>query len=213
MSKRNLSLLVVSGLAAMLSAPAALAADAVNYNNDYAEPAPLETEQDWSGNYVGAQIGASSSKFPDPFSNRTGALMGVVVGKNFQNGKFVYGGELEGNFAEAEHRLGNGGTLQQSWSGVAKAKAGVALDKTLVYGTLGYGATKFKPKGTVTSDSQWEGGVLLGAGVEQQISGPLSAKVEYDYMRFGDVKTEVAGKDQRDNLKNHAIKAGLNYKF
>ncbi|GGA84722.1 outer membrane protein [Brucella endophytica] len=213
MSKRPLSLAFVAGLAATLSAPVALAADLGNYNNDYSEPAPLDSGTDWSGNYVGAQIGASSSEFPNPFSNRTGALGGLVVGKNFQNGKFVYGGELEGNFAEAEHRLGRGGTLQQSWSGVAKAKAGVALDKTLVYGTLGYGVTKFKPKGTVTSGSDWEGGVLLGAGVEQQISGPLSAKVEYDYMRFGDVKTEVAGRDQRDNLKNHAIKAGVNYKF
>ncbi|RCS24575.1 porin family protein [Phyllobacterium salinisoli] len=212
MSRRNLYLAALAGLVATLPVAAASAAD-LGTGDYYADPAPLDTAQDWSGNYVGAQIGASSSEFPNPFSNRTGALGGVVVGKNFQNGKFVYGGELEANFAEAEHRLGRGGTLQQSWSGVAKARAGIAMDKTLIYGALGYGATKFKPKGTVTSGSDWEGGVLLGAGVEQVISGPLSVKAEYDYMRFGDVKTEVGGRTQRDNLSNHAIKAGVNYKF
>lgn len=213
MLRRNLHLAALAGLAATLAAPAALAADLGGYNDYYSDPAPLDMPEDWSGSYVGAQIGASSSQFPSPFSNRTGALGGVVAGKNFQNGKFVYGGEVEANFSEAEHRLGRGGTLQQSWTGAAKARAGVAMDKTLVYGTLGYGVTKFKPKGTVTSGSDWEGGVLLGAGIEQKLSGPFSVKAEYDYMRFGDVKTEVAGRTQRDNLSNHAIKAGVNYKF
>ncbi|PRD41068.1 porin family protein [Phyllobacterium phragmitis] len=212
MFRRNLYLAALAGLVATLPPAAASAAD-LGTDDYYADPVSFDTAHDWSGNYVGAQIGASSSQFPSPFSNRTGALVGVVAGKNFQNGKFVYGGEIEANFAEAEHRLGNGGTLQQSWSGVAKARAGVAMDKTLVYGTLGYGATKFKPKGTVTSGSNWEGGVLVGAGVEQVISGPLSVKAEYDYMRFGDVKTEVAGRNRRENLSNHAIKAGVNYKF
>lgn len=168
---------------------------------------------DWSGNYVGAQIGASSSRFPSPFSSRTGMLGGAVIGKNMQSGNIVFGGELEGNFAEAEHRIGKGGVLQQSWNGNVKAKVGYAFDKTLVYATAGYGATKFKTKGNASSAPGWEGGALVGIGVEQAISGPLSLKAEYDYQRFNDVKSRVNGVQQSNDLKNQSIKAGLNYRF
>lgn len=192
---------------------AARAADAiVNDNYNYNEPVDTGAK-DWTGNYVGGQFGASSSKFPSPFSDRTGALMGVVAGRTVQSGKFVMGGELEANFAEAEHRIGHGGELQQSWNGNAKAKAGIAIDQTLVYGTLGYGATKFKGKGKTTDAPGWNGGVVLGAGVEQVVSGPLSVKAEYDYQRYSGVKSEVNGVSQKNDLNNHSLKAGLNYRF
>ena len=54
---------------------------------------------------------------------------------------------------------------------------------------------------------------MIGAGVEQALTGPLSVKAEYDFQRFNDVKSRVNGVEQRNNLKNHSIKAGLNYKF
>ena len=57
MLRRNLHLAALAGLAATLAAPAALAADLGGYNNDYySDPAPLDMPEDWSGNYVGAQI-------------------------------------------------------------------------------------------------------------------------------------------------------------
>ncbi|MBC2885807.1 porin family protein [Ochrobactrum sp. CM-21-5] len=194
-------------------AGSAFAADMMGAT-DYSYNDPVTAgPHDWSGNYVGAQIGASSSRFPSPFSSRTDVLGGLVAGKNMQSGNIVFGGELEGNFAEAEHRIGKGGKLQQSWNGNAKAKIGYAFDRTLVYGTAGYGVTRFKAKGNTTSAPGWEGGVLVGAGVEQALSGPLSVKAEYDFQRFNDVKSEVNGVAQRNNLKNHSIKAGLNYRF
>ncbi len=201
------------GAATMAFAVPAFAADMMD-SNDYSYNEPVaQGPHDWSGNYVGAQIGASSSKIPGPFTNRTGVLGGLVAGKNVQSGNFVFGGEVEANFAEAEHRIGRGGSLQQSWNSNAKVKAGYAFDKTLVYGTLGYGVTRFKAKDNTTSAPGWEGGALVGAGVEQALSGPVSLKAEYDFQRFGDAKSEVNGVSQRNNLKNHAIKAGVNYHF
>lgn len=208
---RKLNILMISLSAAFLAAPAANAADYLD-NNDYSYDSS-SAGTDWSGNYVGAQIGASSSKFPSPFSSRTGALLGAVAGKNFQAGNFVFGGEVELNFAEAEHNIGNGGRLQQSWNAAAKAKAGYAMDKTLVYGTLGYGTTKFKAQEDTTKAPGWEGGVLVGAGIEQKINGPLSIKAEYDYMRISNVKSEVNGVKQTNKLHNHMLKAGVNYNF
>ena len=112
------------GAAIVAFAGAAFAADMMGAT-DYSYNEPVASgPHDWSGNYIGAQIGASSSKVPGPFTNRTGALGGVVVGKNMQSGNVVFGAELEGNFAEAEHRIGNGGSLQQSWNGNATGKVG-----------------------------------------------------------------------------------------
>ncbi|MGU3577204.1 outer membrane protein [Brucellaceae bacterium C25G] len=208
----KMRIMMMSLSAAILAAPAAVhAADYVN--NDYSYDTPSSASSDWSGNYVGAQIGATSSKTPSPFSSRSGVLMGAVAGKNIQTGNFVFGGEVELNFGEAEHKIGNGGRLQQSWNAAAKAKAGYAMDRTLVYGTLGYGTTKFKPKGDTTKGPGWEGGVLIGAGVEQKLTGPLSVKAEYDYMRFSNVKSNVNGVRQTNKLHNHMLKAGLNYNF
>ncbi|MBB4094300.1 porin family protein [Ochrobactrum pecoris] len=212
MLKRSITAAAL-GAAILAFTGSAFAADVMGAT-DYSYNDPVASgPHDWSGNYIGAQIGASSSKFPSPFTNRTGALGGVVVGKNMQSGNVVFGAELEGNFAEAEHRIGHGGSLQQSWNGNAKGKVGYAFDKTLVYGTAGYGVTRFKAKDNTTSAPGWEGGALVGAGVEQALSGPLSVKAEYDFQRFSDVKSRVNGVEQRNNLKNHSIKAGLNYKF
>lgn len=205
--------LMISLSATMLTAPvASSAADYLN-NNDYSYDSSASSSSDWSGNYIGAQIGASSSKMPSPFSSRSGVLLGAVAGKNIQAGNFVFGGEVELNFAEAEHDIGNGGRLQQSWNAAAKAKAGYAMDNTLIYGTLGYGTTKFKAQRATTKAPGWEGGVLVGAGVEQKLSGALSVKAEYDYMRISNVKSEVNGVNQTNKLHNHMLKAGLNYHF
>lgn len=211
---RHISVLSTAALAVILAQAPALAADA--FNNDYSyndSSMSYDAPATWEGNYVGAEIGATSSKFPSPFSSRTSALGGIVAGKNFQSGNFVYGGEAELSFGEAEHKIQNGGRLQQSWSGVVKAKAGYAMDKTLVYGTLGYGTTKFKPKDNVTSGSKWSGGVQMGAGLEQQLTGPLSVKAEYNYTRYNGVKTDVNHTRYENNLKNHTLKAGVNYRF
>jgi len=201
------------GVALVAFAGPSFAADVMG-NNDYTYNEPVTSgSHDWSGNYIGAQIGASSSRVPGPFTNRTGLLGGAVIGKNMQSDNLVFGAELEGNFAQAEHRIGNGGSLQQSWNGNAKGKVGYAMDKTLIYGTAGYGVTKFKAKDATTSAPGWQGGALIGAGVEQAISGPISVKAEYDFQRFNDVKSKVNGNTQYNNLKNHSIKAGVNYRF
>ncbi|WOC17094.1 outer membrane protein [Pseudochrobactrum sp. MP213Fo] len=210
---RNLTLFATAAIAFAVAQTPAIAADALNNYNYNDTTTSYDAPATWEGNYVGAQVGTTSSTTPSPFSSRSSALGGIVAGKNFQSGNFVYGGELEANFGEAEHKIQNGGRLQQSWSGIGKVKAGYAMDKTLVYGTVGYGATRFKPKDNVTSDSQWAGGVLLGAGVEQQLSGPLSVKAEYDYMRHNGVKTDVQNERVSNNLKNHAVKLGVNYRF
>lgn len=80
MLKRTFTAVALSAGIFAIAAPA-FAADMMG-SNDYSYNEPVAAgPHDWSGNYVGAQVGASSSKIPGPFTNRAGVLGGVVAGK------------------------------------------------------------------------------------------------------------------------------------
>ncbi|ODT08326.1 MAG: hypothetical protein ABS58_02910 [Mesorhizobium sp. SCN 65-20] len=211
MTKRNLFLVLFAGLAPF-SMPAAMAADVAS---NYYAPQESSAGYDWSGTYAGAHGGITKDGFPNPFSDKTGWQIGAQTGINFQSGMFVYGGELEGSYSNgATYNIGNGAKLERNWDAAAKVRAGVALDRTLVYGTAGYGVTKFDPKRNVTSGDNWEGGLLLGAGVEQALGEKLSAKAEYNHVDYGKVTSTVAGVGRSSKeLSSQTLKLGVNYRF
>lgn len=213
MTKRNLFLVLFAGLAPFAMPMAANAADVAS--DYYAQQQTSDAAYDWSGIYAGINGGAASSGFPNPFSNKSGWQLGGQVGTNFQSGVMVYGAELEGDYSNgSKYKLGRGAELERTWNGAAKVRAGVSLDRTLVYGTAGYSMAKFKPKGTVISDDKWEGGYMVGGGIEQAFAGGISAKAEYNYVNYGDVTSVVAGGARRsDDLASHSVKMGLNYRF
>lgn len=209
MSKRKLYLAVLAGLAPFAMPVLAQAADVAQ---DYSQDS--SGAYDWSGIYAGAHVGVSNDGFPNPFSNKTGWSLGGQVGTNFQSGMFVYGAEMDASFSNGtRYNIANGAQLERSFDAAAKARAGVALDRTLVYGTAGYGVTKFTPKHNVSSGDNWEGGLLLGAGVEQAISDKVSGKIEYNHVGYGKVRSVVGGVKQSDELDSNTLKAGLNYRF
>lgn len=212
MSRNYFALVTLAGLAASIASYAGAADMAAGY-----EPSggAEDVAYDWSGVYAGIQGGVQSKGVPNPFSSRSGWTLGGQVGANLQTGPLVYGGELDGTYSTgADIRLGDGAELEQKMTGLAKLRAGVSLDRTLIYGTAGYGWTKLKPKGTVVSDDQWKGGFVVGAGVEQAFAGRTSLKVEYLMHRLSDVKTTVAGGATRsDDVNSQSLKLGLNYRF
>ncbi|MCX8569530.1 MULTISPECIES: outer membrane protein [Hyphomicrobiales] len=211
MTKRNLYLVLFAGLAPFAMPVVANAADVAS---DYYSQQQTSSVYNWSGIYAGVNGGVASDGFPNPFSSKSGWQFGGQAGVNMQSGMFVYGAEVEGGYAGAKHKLGGGAELKQSWNAAAKVRAGVALDRTLIYGTAGYAVSKFKPKSNVISDSKWDGGYLVGAGVEQAFTDNVSAKVEYNYVNYGDVSAVSTGGIRRSaDLASHTVKAGLNYKF
>lgn len=210
MSTRNLFFVLFAGLAPVAMPVVAQAADMASGYQDTSSGA-----YDWSGVYGGAHVGISSESFPNPFSSKTGWGLGGQVGANFQSGMVVYGAEMDASFSNGtRYNIGNGAQLERNFDAAAKARAGVALDRTLVYGTAGYGLTKFNSKTNVTSANNWEGGLLLGAGVEQAISDKVTAKIEYNHVDYGKVRSDVAGVGRQVNeLNSNSLKAGLNYRF
>ena len=195
--------IVALGLAAH-----AVAADLTFPQQTYQEPPAFS----FDGAYVGVHGGAAS-RSPNPFSDGRGVAMGAQAGYNFQMGPGILGAEIEGSYlGDAEQKV-RGGTIGEKWRLSAKAKAGLAFDQTLVYGTAGYAMTKFEGDKGVRSGSGWEGGYLVGGGLEHAFADGLSAKMEYNYVMTPDVKTTTASGTRKTDIDSHVIKAGVNLRF
>lgn len=185
------------------------AATAADLSPTYNDPPAFQ----WSGAYVGVHGGTAFTKMPNPFAGRNGWSGGVQAGYNIQTGPAVFGAELEGSYlGGAEHNV-QGGKIKEKWRAAAKAKAGLAFDQTLVFGTAGIAMTTFDKAGGVRGADSRKLGYLVGAGVEQAFAGGLSAKVEYDYIRTPDVETRSAFGKAKTGIGSQELKAGINYRF
>ena len=83
----------------------------------------------------------------------------------------------------------------------------------LLYGTVGVTTARFEGKGTATSRDRWHTGSTYGAGAEMGFTENISGKVEYTQTRFNGVDSTIGGVKGSNNLVNHAIKTGLNFRF
>lgn len=200
----------------------------------------------WTGFYVGAHIGnaVSESTWKDaadlppvlePFSGSFtggGIVRGAQAGYNHQIGDLVLGIEGEGSFADIDggaqcaraHFACN--TKVEALAALT-ARLGYAFGDFLVYGKAGGGLayeklTMTPNPGTLWSDP-WQSrhvrtGVALGAGVEYALSSAVSAKIEYNYLGFGNGWLDVVNAGgARANVELdqsvHLIKLGLNTKL
>lgn len=198
-------LTLAAAFAACLGGPA-MAADLSPAYND---PPAFQ----WSGAYVGVHGGTAFTRMPNPFAGRNGWSGGVQAGYNIQTGPAVFGAELEGSYlGGAEHNV-EGGKIKEKWRAAAKAKAGLAFDQTLVFGTAGIAMTTFDKAGDVRDTDSRKLGYLVGAGVEQAFAGGLSAKIEYDYIRTPNVETRSAFGNAKTDIGSQELKAGINYRF
>ncbi|WP_434725195.1 outer membrane protein [Mesorhizobium sp. RIZ17] len=196
-------------LAAAFAACLSGAAMAADLSPAYNDPPAFQ----WSGAYVGVHGGTAFTKMPNPFAGRNGWSGGVQAGYNIQTGPAVFGAELEGSYlGGAEHNV-EGGKIKEKWRAAAKAKAGLAFDQTLVFGTAGLAMTTFDKAGGVRDTDSRKLGYLVGAGVEQAFAGGLSAKIEYDYIRTPDVETRSAFGKAKTDIGSQELKAGINYRF
>lgn len=196
------------GAASAADLPPYLAPSMVDNAVDYAVP-PADR---WTGLYAGAHLGAGFIN--QPGGDQRAIFGGLQAGYNQQFGQFVVGGELEGSYNNRlQHRISGGGVYEQTWSGSAKARAGVALDSILLFGTAGVAVARLDAKGAITSGDRWQAGLAFGGGVEFAFSESMSAKLEYTQTRFNNVPSTSGGIGRSDNLVNHAVTAGINYRF
>lgn len=209
LTKKSLACIVGSFTAGLMLVAGASAADYSNYAPLAYQDAPAYK---WQGAYIGAHGGLASPK-ANPFASGKGFVGGGQVGYNFQFGPAVLGAELEGTYMGNAKVKTATGRIEERLRGAGKARAGLSFDQTLVYGTAGVTMTKFANGDMTKVASGYKQGYLVGGGFERAFAGGLSTKIEYNYVMTDGVKTSTATSNDKSNIRDHVIKAGLNYRF
>jgi outer membrane immunogenic protein len=180
----------------------------------------------------------------------SGMFGGATVGYNWQRGPVVLG--VEGDFSgssisgssDCQDSFGLGSLFAPSsackttmdWFATADARLGVAVDHALLYvkggaawahldhseqiGTNLFPATPLYASGSVSNTPM---GFNFGAGIEYALWSGWSAKVEYDYIDFGNstIKMPLSvpqpGQSYSETATDHVtvnlVRAGLNFRF
>ena len=172
-----------------MSSTAAMAADEVFI----ADPVPY----DWSGFYAGAQVGVATGSInfgPDD----TDVIGGIHAGYLWQNGQFVFGPEVEANLTG----LSIVGVDVDAFV-AAKLRAGVAFDRLLVTGSVGYGHA-WVDAGFANLD---DGGLVAGAGIDYAVTDRVIVGADYLYSNIQNFDVTPFDSDA------HAVRARLSIKF
>jgi outer membrane immunogenic protein len=155
---------------------------------------------------TGGLLAAPSDSF-----SMDGVIGGGQLGYNWQTGNWVWGleADIQASGQDGSATLACGPacgvpavsqTLNQKleWFGTARGRLGFTVIPTvLLYATGGLAYGEIKTDGVINdptsfSTSTVKAGWTVGAGVEAQIIGNWTAKLEYLYMDLGDVSGTTA---------------------
>ncbi|HKA78235.1 MAG TPA: outer membrane protein [Pseudolabrys sp.] len=220
---------IINVAACVLAFAMAMPSFAADMPGQYREPAYVSPPFSWSGFYVGLNAGYGwgtsnwTSSVTAGSTSPAGAMFGGTFGFNAQSGAFVFGveGDASGNWMRDSNSIGSGICtapgcgIQTSWFATARGRVGYAFDRALFYATAGgaFGDVQMQVAGlTATAD---RAGWTAGVGLEYELLGPWSAKVEYLYANLGTASCGAAtcGIDTSVNFKTSIIRLGVNYRF
>lgn len=231
---KKLLLATVAGLALSVGAQAAdLAAPRMPIAGAVVMPA-----FSWTGFYAGAHLGygwgGTSWTFVavptlDPAPNPSGVFGGLQIGYNYQFNNIVLGIEADAAIASLRGSApctnpAFNCTVKGNFLGSIRARAGVAVDRALLYVTGGLGIGNFQYRSVDAGTGALFGtgfgttraGIAVGGGLEYAFTPNVTAKVEYMYYHFGSFQAPAGAlggvaTDLRQNV--HTVKIGLNYLF
>jgi outer membrane immunogenic protein len=208
--------IAVGTVAAALLGTSAFAADVPN-------PQPLPTPpaveaspaNNWTGFYLGVLGGfgwANTDTDAVGDIEFDGFDIGGYGGANWQWGNFVVGAEAD---IVGPWRDGSEGGIKadQGLNGSLRGRAGIALDRFLLYGTAGLAGTELELSSAAGSDDQDLWGWTAGAGVEGMITDNITARVEYRFTDYDDKTFELGGADAKSDLQTNTIHGGIGFKF
>lgn len=115
--------------------------------------------------------------------------------------------------SSSSKRRGAGTSADMRYVSTLKARAGVAFDRVLVYGTGGLAYGNMKASDGLLSKTKSKLGYVVGAGAEYGITNNLTAKLEYNYVSLGKQNFQFGANRTRIGVTEHLVKAGLNYRF
>jgi len=219
-----------AAIAALLMAP--FAAHAADLPQPYkAAPgyvAPLYAN--WTGFYAGLNagygFGQSNWTAPGATVNTSpkGVLAGLTLGYNLQTGVWVWGAEGDIDWSNMKGDADCGGgvtcTTKANWFGTLRGRVGYAgWNNLLPYLTGGLAVAGLKAEtnpGDTTSSTRL--GWTAGAGLEYAFAPNWTAKIEYDYLGFGNQTLNLPTPafptySTNASLNVQEVKAGINFKF
>jgi outer membrane immunogenic protein len=214
----------VAGVALALAAGLASANAA-----DIRQPAPVVKAPayvapvfNWTGPYVGISGGYGwgdsddfhGGAFPGP-AGHDGGLIGGTLGYNWQMGAAVVGieGDISWSGLEGGGTCGPNCRINNDWLGTVRGRLGYNGGRFMPYVTGGLAVGNIDARVAGNSTDSTKAGWTLGAGVEAQISGPWTAKVEYLYVDLGKSDNIPGTGGTRADFNTNIIRAGVNYKF
>ena len=223
--------ILLAATVAALSSTSVFAADLAARPYTKAPPAYVAPIYNWTGFYIGAQVGGAfqgSSGFTtnDPLvsgsRNDSSFLGGGVVGANYQFApNWVVGLEGEFNGLSSNRHTFNDGTdairIKNDWLASVTGRLGYTWGPGMIYAK---GGVAFRDNGGIASNvaaivDRNDTGYTVGAGLEYMFAPAWSAKVEYQYYNFDHTNvafgTAPSLATYRDDL--HTVKAGINYHF
>jgi len=258
MKNSKLMLSTAVAISTILGIGAASAADLAVKAMPYAAPKPVFS---WTGCYVGVHAGAGAihnggtggisevvqadgaSALASGERSGNGGLAGGQLGCNYQDGNWVFGAEGEGywsgmkatNTSLDSAGFGDTNTAKNKYDFSIAARAGIAFDRTFVYGKAGWVWGQFDflstnnccSLGDLTTHAASDtlNGLLLGVGIEHALTNNWTVKLEYNYLKYGSKELSVtecnsnsnprcfADGTQSFNADKQIFKIGANYLF
>jgi outer membrane immunogenic protein len=101
----------------------------------------------------------------------------------------------------------------QGLNGSLRGRAGIALDRFLLYGTAGLAGTELELSSAAGKDDQDLWGWTAGAGIEGMITDNITARVEYRFTDYSDENFNLGGANVNSDLQTNTIHGGLGFKF
>jgi len=208
-----------------------------------APPVAAPTGYNWTGFYVGGNIGGGFASFSDSSTvlattttrktNANGVIGGGQIGYNYQYTNWVFGVEADfegssqkGTSMSAAAGVTTAQTDSLPWFGTARGRIGYTpVDRWLVYATggLAYGDVKttdtFNNAGMVatTSANTTKVGWTAGGGVETALWGNWTGKIEYLYVDLPNATFNSMAFGHPATISTHLHenigRVGMNYRF
>jgi outer membrane immunogenic protein len=212
----------VSALAVVMMMSGANAADLPRRHAEMPVKAPAYVAAyNWTGLYAGINggggFGRSNWSALGTDFNTSGGMVGGTLGYNWQMGQTVFGLEGDLDWSNVKGSTACGGfscETRNNWLGTFRGRIGYAFNRVMPYVTGGLAVGNVKASSALGSSDETRAGWTLGGGIEANIVGPWSAKIEYLYADLG--KTDcaacvVGGTDV--SFHANIVRAGLNYRF
>ena len=185
---------------------------------------PPPTFYDWTGVYVGANVGYGTGGISDTPAGSTtsstqsfsGAVAGGQIGVNLQFRNVVFGVEVDGDWSN-QQSSGTSPAVDVPWLATARIRVGYAYDRFVYYATGGAGYVQFtstESSGAVSSSARtaW----VAGVGQESAINRNLILRFEILYLQLlGNAETPAGVTPVTSTQTVYDIigRVGLSYKF